>query len=99
VLYLSALCDDAIQGKRLLNAAMNALLTFPDPVNSENSSTVQSETTEEKPTVIWSGLYMQEISTVLHILNFCLLLLASHVCTRAHICAHAHKWGVIRIRV
>ncbi|KAL3591204.1 hypothetical protein D5086_009844 [Populus alba] len=63
VLYLSALCDDAIQGKRLLNAAMNALLTFPDPVNSESSSTVQSETSEEKPTVIWSGLYMQEMST------------------------------------
>ncbi|XP_061972699.1 rab escort protein 1-like [Populus nigra] len=63
VLYLSALCDDAIQGKRLLNAAMNALLTFPDPVNSESSSTVQSETTEEKPSVIWSGLYMQEMST------------------------------------
>ncbi|KAI5587305.1 hypothetical protein POPTR_005G030000v4 [Populus trichocarpa] len=99
VLYLSALCDDAIQGKRLLNAAMNALLTFPDPVNSESSSTVQSETTEEKPSVIWSGLYMQEMSTVLHVLNFCLLLLASHVCTRAHICAHAHKWGVIRILV
>ncbi|KAJ6918232.1 rab proteins geranylgeranyltransferase component A 2-like isoform X2 [Populus alba x Populus x berolinensis] len=64
VLYLSALCDDAIQGKRLLNAAMNALLTFPDPVNSESSSTAQSETTEEKPTVIWSGLYMQEMSTL-----------------------------------
>lgn len=63
VLYLSALCDDAIQGKRLLNAAMNALLIFPDPVNSESSSTVQSETTEEKPSVIWSGLYMQEMST------------------------------------
>ncbi|KAG6775071.1 hypothetical protein POTOM_018497 [Populus tomentosa] len=70
VLYLSALCDDAIQGKRLLNAAMNALLTFPDPVNSESSSTVQSETSEEKPTVIWSGLYMQEMSTVLHVFNF-----------------------------
>ncbi|KAG6775074.1 hypothetical protein POTOM_018500 [Populus tomentosa] len=76
--YLSALCDDAIQGKRLLNVAMKALVTFPDPVNSESSSTVQSETTEEKPTVIWSGLYMQEMSTVLHVFNFCLLLLASH---------------------
>ncbi|KAJ6397534.1 hypothetical protein OIU77_018529 [Salix suchowensis] len=63
VLYLSALCDDAIQGKRLLNAAMNVLLTFPDSVNSESSSTVQSENTEEKPTVIWSGLYIQEMST------------------------------------
>ena len=96
MLYLSALCDDAIQGKRLLKSAMNALLTFPDPVNSESSSTVQSETTEEKPTVIWSGLYMQEMSTVLHVLNFCLLLLASHVCTHVlmHTCAHAHKWGL-----
>ena len=72
MLYLSALCDDAIQGKRLLNAAMNVLLTFPDSVNSESSSTVQSENTEEKPTVIWSGLYIQEMSMVLHILNFSL---------------------------
>ncbi|CAK7324268.1 unnamed protein product [Dovyalis caffra] len=62
VLYLSALCDDANQGKRLLNAAMNALLTFPDSVNSERSSTVQSENTERKPTVIWSGLYIQEMA-------------------------------------
>ena len=97
MLYLSALCDDAIQGKRLLNAAMNALLTFPDSVNSESSSTVQSENTEEKPSVIWSGLYIQEMSTVLHVLNFCLLLLASHVCTHAPARAHAHLWGLLEL--
>ncbi|KAL9356810.1 hypothetical protein Peur_050063 [Populus x canadensis] len=57
-----ALCDDANQGKRLLNAAMNALLTVPNSVNSESSSTVQHENIEEKPTVLWRELYIQEIT-------------------------------------
>jgi len=61
------LCDDANQGKRLLNAAMNALLTVPNSVNSESSSTVQHENIEEKPTVLWRELYIQEINMV-HVL-------------------------------
>lgn len=63
----SALCDDVNQGKRLLNAAMNALLTVPNSVNSESSSTVQHENIEEKPTVHWRELYIQEI-TMVHVL-------------------------------
>ncbi|KAL9393813.1 hypothetical protein Peur_013098 [Populus x canadensis] len=61
------LCDDVNQGKRLLNAAMNALLTVPNSVNSESSSTVQHENIEEKPTVLWRELYIQEI-TMVHVL-------------------------------
>ncbi|XP_004289043.1 PREDICTED: rab proteins geranylgeranyltransferase component A 2 [Fragaria vesca subsp. vesca] len=62
VLYFSALCDDAEHGKRLLHAAMNALLTLPVSGNLESGSTVQSEDTELKPTLLWSMLYIQEIT-------------------------------------
>jgi hypothetical protein len=54
----------ANQGKRLLNAAMNALLTVPNSVNSESSYTVQHEIIEEKPPVLWRELYIQEITMV-----------------------------------
>ncbi|PRQ47218.1 putative GDP dissociation inhibitor, FAD/NAD(P)-binding domain-containing protein [Rosa chinensis] len=63
VLYFSALCDDAEQGKRLLHAAMNALLTLPVSGNLESGSTVQSEDAELKATLLWSMLYIQEITT------------------------------------
>ncbi|KAK9284815.1 hypothetical protein L1049_023992 [Liquidambar formosana] len=63
VLYLSALCDDADQGKKLLHAAMNALFTPDVSGNPENSSSVQCENTEEvKSTLLWSALYMQELN-------------------------------------
>ncbi|CAB4315545.1 unnamed protein product [Prunus armeniaca] len=48
VLYFSALCDHAEQGKRLLHAAMNSLLTLPGPGNPENGSTVESEDAQMK---------------------------------------------------
>ncbi|ONH97292.1 hypothetical protein PRUPE_7G181700 [Prunus persica] len=61
VLYFSGLCDDAGQGKRLLHAAMNALLTLPV---SESGSAAGSEDAEVKPTLLWSMLYIQELTTV-----------------------------------
>ncbi|XP_068323703.1 rab escort protein 1-like [Pyrus communis] len=60
VLYFSALCDDAEQGKRSLHAAMNALLTLPVSGN-RRGSTVHSEDAEIKPTLVWSTLYIQEL--------------------------------------
>ncbi|OAY60989.1 rab escort protein 1 [Manihot esculenta] len=63
VLYLSALCDNAHQGKKLLNAAINSLFTCPDPVTRENSSVDRIENTELKPTLLWSALYIQELTT------------------------------------
>ncbi|CAB4285248.1 unnamed protein product [Prunus armeniaca] len=48
VLYFSAFCDHAEQGKRLLHAAMNSLLTLPGPGNPENGSTVESEDAQMK---------------------------------------------------
>ncbi|XP_050388024.1 rab escort protein 1 [Argentina anserina] len=62
VLYFSALCDDAEQGKWLLHAAMNALLTLPVSGNVECGSTDQSEDAEQKSTLLWSMLYIQEIT-------------------------------------
>ncbi|KAJ9172563.1 hypothetical protein P3X46_015787 [Hevea brasiliensis] len=63
VLYLSALSDDAHQGKKSLNAAMNALFTCPDSVNLESSCADQNENAELKPTLLWSALYIQELAT------------------------------------
>ncbi|GMN54646.1 hypothetical protein TIFTF001_023769 [Ficus carica] len=51
VLYFAALCDDAKQGKNLLRAAMNALLKIPE-----------SENAEVKPTLLWSAMYIQELT-------------------------------------
>lgn len=61
MLYFSGLCDDAGQGKRLLHGAMNALLTLPV---SESGSAAGSEDAEVKPTLLWSMLYIQELTTV-----------------------------------
>ncbi|BFG37032.1 hypothetical protein CerSpe_233060 [Prunus speciosa] len=68
VLYFSALCDHAEQGKRLLHAAMNSLLTLPGPGNPENGSTVESEDgqVKVKPNLLWSTLYIQELSMEQH---------------------------------
>ncbi|XVF56454.1 hypothetical protein PTKIN_Ptkin06aG0121900 [Pterospermum kingtungense] len=46
VLYISALCDDDDQGKKILHSVMNTLLTVPDSIDSESNSAVQSETAE-----------------------------------------------------
>ncbi|XP_022740696.1 rab escort protein 1 [Durio zibethinus] len=46
VLYISALCKDDDQGKKLLHAVMNTLLTVPVSINSESNAAVQSETAE-----------------------------------------------------
>ncbi|GMI68957.1 Rab escort protein [Hibiscus trionum] len=63
VLYISALCNDDDQGKKLIHAVMNTLLTVPPPINSESNASAQSETTESgKPTLLWSALYSQELT-------------------------------------
>ena len=46
VLYISALCNDDDQGKKLLHSVMNTLLTIPLSINSESNDAVQSETAE-----------------------------------------------------
>ncbi|CAL5391552.1 unnamed protein product [Camellia sinensis] len=61
VLYLSTLCDDAIQGKKSLHAAVNAIFSVPISGTPENSNTDESENAEVKPTLLWSALYIQEM--------------------------------------
>ncbi|KAF4365494.1 hypothetical protein G4B88_025673 [Cannabis sativa] len=63
ILYFSALCDDAKQGKDMLRAAMNALLKIPASEISEKSSEVQNQDAEVKPTLLWSAMYIQELTT------------------------------------
>lgn len=55
VLYLSALCDDANQGKKLLHETLNALFINPERDESENSEEVKSG-------LLWSALYIQELT-------------------------------------
>ena len=64
VLYFSALCDNAKEGKNLLRAAMNALLKIPFSENADCNSEVQNENAEVKPTLLWSAMYIQELITV-----------------------------------
>ena len=73
VLYLSALCDDASQGKKLLNAAKNALFEQPISGYSETETFGKSvdnivaqgaDTDEQKPPLVWSASYIQEINEV-----------------------------------
>ncbi|KAK7367199.1 hypothetical protein VNO80_09208 [Phaseolus coccineus] len=59
ILYFSALCNNADEGKNLLKAAMNALLTLP--VSGNTISSVQSDSEDTKPIVLWSALYIQKL--------------------------------------
>ncbi|XP_047961963.1 rab escort protein 1-like [Salvia hispanica] len=73
VTYLSAVCDDAVEGKKLLNAAINALFSMALSSSSENNERDNlCEHTEEKPCLLWSALYIQDLTKVLFlVLHFC----------------------------
>lgn len=70
------MCEDAVQGKKLLHAAINALFSVPISASPEDSSTNQSDedteevkpaeedTEEVKPALLWAALYMQELTMV-----------------------------------
>ncbi|XP_057809376.1 rab escort protein 1-like [Salvia miltiorrhiza] len=63
VTYLSAVCDDAVEGKKLLNAAINALFSMAVSSSSKNNEIDNlSEHTEEKPCLLWSALYIQDLT-------------------------------------
>ncbi|KAK6125536.1 hypothetical protein DH2020_040721 [Rehmannia glutinosa] len=74
VTYLSAICDTAVEGKKLLSAAMDALFCMPISGNSGNSETDNlCELTEGKPCLLWSTLYIQELTTfqgAFHSINY-----------------------------
>ncbi|XP_041995229.1 rab escort protein 1-like [Salvia splendens] len=63
VTYLSAVCDDAVEGKKLLNAAINALFSMAVSSSPENNGIDNlCEHTEEKPCLLWSALYIQDLT-------------------------------------
>ncbi|KAE9606929.1 hypothetical protein Lal_00026441 [Lupinus albus] len=62
VLYLSTLCTEADEGKKLLKAAIDAHLSLPVTGNSESIPLVQSDGQNTKPIVIWSAFYIQNIT-------------------------------------
>ena len=65
IIYFSTLCHDANQGENLLNAAMDSLLTLPGSAHPESSTSVHSENSaDEKPTVLWKAVYIQELTMV-----------------------------------
>ncbi|KAG8363561.1 hypothetical protein BUALT_Bualt19G0035300 [Buddleja alternifolia] len=61
VTYLSAMCDNEVEGKKSLNSAIKALFSVPISGNSENCAT-DSLHTQAKPSLLWSALYMQELT-------------------------------------
>ncbi|KAK7309408.1 hypothetical protein RJT34_06112 [Clitoria ternatea] len=61
ILYFSALCNDADEGKKLLKAAMNAILTLPVSGSSESIPIAQSDSEDIKPIVLWSAFYIQNL--------------------------------------
>ncbi|XP_030523863.1 rab escort protein 1 isoform X1 [Rhodamnia argentea] len=64
VLYLSALCDEASWGKKILHRAINALINHDDSKISEGTppSTVQTEDARADPLLLWRALYIQELT-------------------------------------
>ncbi|XP_022855033.1 rab escort protein 1 [Olea europaea var. sylvestris] len=60
VTYLSALCDNAVEGKNLLHSAINAL--FSVSISGKSDKDDQSEITEVKPSLLWTALYLQELT-------------------------------------
>lgn len=67
VIYLSAICDDVLQGKKILNAAINALFSLPTPAETgEDSLEHQNDSAEmkEKPALLWSATYIQDLTMV-----------------------------------
>lgn len=62
VTYLSAICNNAVEGKKLLNAAINALFSMPASGESNDETHVLQEHTEEKPCLLWSALYIQQLT-------------------------------------
>ncbi|KAJ9540849.1 hypothetical protein OSB04_027355 [Centaurea solstitialis] len=61
VFYISVLCDDTLEGKKLLHAAIDCLFSVRSPGTTDTSSTDQTESTEVKPALLWSALFIQDL--------------------------------------
>jgi len=63
-MYFCTLCNDADEGKKLVQAAMNALLAMPVSGKSDSIPIDQSESADMKPIVFWSAFYIQNVTMV-----------------------------------
>lgn len=75
VIYLSAICDDFLQGKQILNAAINALFSLPTPAEAgEDSLEHQNDSAQvkEKPALLWSATYIQDLTMVFFYSSVCI---------------------------
>jgi hypothetical protein len=71
--YLSTPCTDVSAGKQCIKKAIDALFSPQASDGSEGHLETASESTEDvKPTVIWSCVYVQEITQVhFYLLSIC----------------------------
>ncbi|OWM66500.1 rab escort protein 1 isoform X1 [Punica granatum] len=60
VLYLSALCNDATQGKKLLNTAISAIEV--SQISERNAGVKNEDAEVEPPFIIWKAIFIQELS-------------------------------------
>ncbi|KAL3527294.1 hypothetical protein ACH5RR_011950 [Cinchona calisaya] len=59
------MCEDDVQGKKLLNEAISTLFSLPVSGNSDKNSTdhqCENIVTKVKPTLLWSAVYVQELT-------------------------------------
>ncbi|KAI3971878.1 hypothetical protein MKW92_042619 [Papaver armeniacum] len=82
VLYLSTLCDNVIQGKKSLHAAMNFLVAPPLSENPQDTSYLQIG--DAKPTLLWKATFVQELEKF----NFNI---AGFIRRRHHLLPHARR--------
>ncbi|XP_071706667.1 rab escort protein 1 [Rutidosis leptorrhynchoides] len=61
VLYISVVCDDALEGKKSLRAVINSLFMVNASDPTDSISTDPTDSPDEKPTLLWSALYTQNV--------------------------------------
>ncbi|KAL8246838.1 hypothetical protein R6Q59_008054 [Mikania micrantha] len=61
VFYISVVCDDALEGKKSLHAAIDNLFSRHTSSPTDSGSTDQTESAKVKPTLLWSALYIQDL--------------------------------------
>jgi hypothetical protein len=77
--YLSTPCTDASAGKQCIKKAIDALFSSQGSDGSKSHLESTSESTDDvKPTLIWSCVYVQEITQV----NFFFVIITD--------CIHVH---------
>jgi hypothetical protein len=91
--YLSTPCTDVSVGKQCIKKAIDALYSPQASDGSEDHLETASESTEDvKPTLIWSCVYVQEITQVhfyllsIHTVFMLVSVLETHWLFRLYIC-------------